>query len=58
VVSGTHLLPNVNEENTKEKDFYVLKVIEQIELNKINRERNIRLFPEKMMDIPFSYILD
>jgi replicative superfamily II helicase len=37
----------VNEENTKEEDFFVPRVIEQIELNKLNRERKTQLFPEK-----------
>jgi len=37
----------VNEENTEEVDFFVPRVIEQKELNKINKETKIRLFPEK-----------
>jgi superfamily II DNA/RNA helicase len=38
----------VKEESTDEEDFFVPRVIEQVELNKLsNRETKIRLFPEK-----------
>jgi replicative superfamily II helicase len=37
----------VNEENTGEEDFFVPRVIEQIELKKLGKERKMRLFPNK-----------
>jgi len=37
----------IEEENTEKEDFFVPRVIEQVELNKLPRESRIRKFPEK-----------
>lgn len=37
----------INEENTEEEDFFVPRVIEQVQLNSLPGERSIRKFPEK-----------
>jgi superfamily II DNA/RNA helicase len=47
----------INEENTKEEDFFVPRVIEQVKLNKFIRERKNRLFPEKTDGYSISLFL-